>query len=84
MLKLSKSGTEGEKVYLLMESGARIHTTQASTLSCSQTAAVLHAIVYQCQPISVEPVMCATHACEMSQGLQVAPHWRVPLPSFLR
>lgn len=28
MLKLSKSGGEGDKVFLLLESGARFHTTQ--------------------------------------------------------
>lgn len=28
VLKLSKSGGEGDKIFLLMESGARFHTTQ--------------------------------------------------------
>jgi hypothetical protein len=29
VLKLAKSGTEGEKVFLLLESGSRFHTVQA-------------------------------------------------------
>jgi len=28
ILKLSKSGSEGEKVFLLLESGSRLHTVQ--------------------------------------------------------
>lgn len=31
MLKLSKSGEEGEKVFLVLESGTRFHTTQVKT-----------------------------------------------------
>jgi hypothetical protein len=30
VLKLSKSGSDGEKVFLLLESGTRFHTVQAS------------------------------------------------------
>mgnify|MGYP007061253090 CR=1 FL=1 len=33
VLKLSRSGEEGEKVLLLIESGTRIHTVQVSPLS---------------------------------------------------
>lgn len=36
MLKLSRSGDEGEKVLLLVESGARLHTIEvrASKVGC--------------------------------------------------
>ena len=30
VLKLAKSGTEGDKVFLLLESGSRFHTTEVS------------------------------------------------------
>lgn len=30
MLKLAKSGEEGEKAFLVLESGSRFHTTQVS------------------------------------------------------
>ena len=32
MLKLSKSGEEGEKVFLVLESGTRFHTTQVRSI----------------------------------------------------
>lgn len=32
MLKLAKSGEDGEKVFLVLESGSRFHTTQVSPL----------------------------------------------------
>lgn len=32
VLKLAKSGSDGEKVFLLLESGSRFHTVQASAL----------------------------------------------------
>ncbi len=33
VLKLARSGEDGEKVYLLLESGARFHTTQVGGLA---------------------------------------------------
>ena len=33
LLKLSRSGEDGEKVFLLLESGTRLHTTEASRVS---------------------------------------------------
>lgn len=32
MLKLAKSGEDGEKAFLVLESGSRFHTTQVSLL----------------------------------------------------
>ena len=32
VLKLAKSGEDGEKVFLLLESGARFHTTEVNTM----------------------------------------------------
>jgi hypothetical protein len=39
LLKLARSGDDGEKVFLLLESGARFHTTQAGRASCAARAA---------------------------------------------
>lgn len=33
MLKLAKSGSDGEKVFLLLESGTRFHTVQVQLLT---------------------------------------------------
>ena len=37
MLKLAKSGEDGEKAFLVLESGSRFHTTQVSLLlACAE------------------------------------------------
>lgn len=41
MLKLAKSGEDGEKTFLVLESGSRFHTTQVCTMSVCLTASIV-------------------------------------------
>lgn len=46
VLKLSKSGSEGEKVFLLLESGTRFHTVQV------RVVVELECCVWRCECMS--------------------------------
>lgn len=61
VLKLAKSGSDGEKVFLLLESGARFHTVQASAAAGLTDRASLAVYI-------VDP---SQHSTTMPQAIEV-------------
>ena len=73
LLKLSKSGEEGEKVFLVLESGTRFHTTQVIYLEAERRGLLrcwdqaLGPTPKSCTSMSVTGSRCCASPCQVHQ-----------------